>query len=117
MAALRRPGLHAGALLLLLGTAACSGMTHQAVGNLVYTTTDGKPQQIESPSVDGCHPLTAPGAKSVDNNTVNDVILYTREDCHNLTGTSEFYLSSQTSDPGVPGQAPWKSFTVVGGSH
>ena len=116
MADLRRPGIHAGALLLMLATAGCSAMDSNAVGTLIYHTTEGQVLQIDSPSVDGCHQLAPSGAKYIANNTLNDLILYTGPDCHSLGNTETFYLATQMSNPGVPGQDPWRSFTVVGGN-
>lgn len=116
MADLRRPGIHAGALLLMLATAGCSVMDANAVGTLIYHTTDGMVLQIDSPPVDGCHRLAPSGAKYIANNTLNDLILYTGPDCRSLADTETFYLATQMSDPGVPGQVPWRSFTVVGGN-
>ncbi|MGW3241324.1 hypothetical protein [Streptomyces sp. NPDC001070] len=116
MADLRRHGIRAGALFLLLGAAGCSGLTPQAVGALVYTTPDDKLVQLNNPSVDGCHQLVPTGAKSIANNTLNDVILHTGPGCKDLEGTESYYLATKTSNPGIPDAEPWLSFTVVGGN-
>ncbi|MFI2302456.1 hypothetical protein ACH5AL_26970 [Actinacidiphila glaucinigra] len=116
MADLRRHGIRAGALFLLLGAAGCSGLTPKAVGSLVYTTPDNKVVQLDSPSVDGCHQLPPTGARSVANNTLSDVILHTGPGCTNLEGTESYYLATKTSNPGIPDAEPWMSFTVVGGN-
>lgn len=113
---LRRLRAGAGALLLLLGAAGCSGLTSKAVGSVVYTTPDNKVVQIDSPSVDGCHHLPPTGAKSVANKTLNDLVLHTGAGCKNLKGTESYYLATKTSNPGMPDAEPWMSFTVVGGN-
>jgi hypothetical protein len=118
MADPRRPGtgIRAGALFLMLAIAGCSDMTPQALGTLIYTTVDNKVIQITNPSVDGCHRLGPVGAKSIANNTLNDVILHTGPDCQDLKDANSYYLATQTSNPSVPSQVPWRSFTVVGGN-
>ncbi|MFF1543493.1 hypothetical protein [Streptomyces sp. NPDC058291] len=111
----------AGAVALLLAVAGCSGGS--ALGTLHYTTPAGRLVQLQSPHDGGCHRLPG-GARSVRNETVDDIRLYANKDCvltkagknqSGRTGGESFYLGTQLPVEFTPGQSPWLSFSVVGG--
>ncbi|CAM5502686.1 hypothetical protein [Streptomyces aurantiogriseus] len=117
----RRPtGRRAGAVVLLLAAAGCSG---SATGTIVYTTPADKEVTIQSPADDKCHRLPG-GARHVTNHTVDDIRLYANERCvltsagenqSGRIGGESFYLGTQLSVAHTPGQSPWLSYRVIGG--
>jgi hypothetical protein len=106
----RRLGFIAGAVLLPLTVAGCSGMGRSAVGTISYTTEGGRVISETSPSVRGCHTLLGKeGATQVLNNTLVDLIMYPHADC---TGKPSAYSATTLTNRAAPSQT-WRSFTIV----
>ncbi|MFH8475638.1 hypothetical protein [Streptomyces sp. NPDC018000] len=106
----RRLGTAAGAALLTLTVAGCSGLGRTAVGPVTYTTERDAVIMVNSPSVRGCHRLAPAGAKEVSNGTLIDIILYRTRDC---TGPGTTYLATKLSDVNGAHALPWRSFSTV----
>ncbi|MFF8957908.1 hypothetical protein [Streptomyces sp. NPDC014894] len=98
----------AGAVLLTLAVAGCSGLGRTAPGTVTYLTPAHRPQLVSNPPVTGCHELEG-GAVSVDNDTLVDMQLYPTEDC---SGDST-YVATTTSDVTAPGSAPWRAYSLI----
>ena len=64
---LRRPGIAAGAVLLTLAVAGCSGLGRTAVGSVIYETEGERVINVVNPGVNGCHRLAPTGAHRVEN--------------------------------------------------
>ncbi|MER5891134.1 hypothetical protein ABT160_45610 [Streptomyces sp. NPDC001941] len=106
----RRLGIAAGAALLTLAVAGCSGLGRTAVGPVTYETEKDAVVSVMSPPVKGCHRLGATGAKKVENGTLVDLVLYRTPDCR---GGDTTYLATRLFDEIVPGTEPWRSYSVV----
>ncbi|MET9376543.1 hypothetical protein ABZX98_20755 [Streptomyces sp. NPDC002992] len=106
----RRLGIAAGAALLTLGVAGCSGLGRSAVGTITYETGNEVAVTVTSPSVRGCHRLAPAGATRIENRTLVDIIMYPTRDCR---GSEPIYVPTRSADSIVPGTAPWRSYTVV----
>ncbi|MEU6880604.1 hypothetical protein [Streptomyces sp. NPDC046712] len=106
----RRLGTAAGAALLTLTVAGCSGLGRTAVGTLSYETERELVITVTSPSVTGCHRLAPSGVTRVENRTLNDIIMYPTRDCR---GTEPIYVPTNTSDTIAPATPPWRSYSVV----
>ncbi|MFG2599703.1 hypothetical protein [Streptomyces sp. NPDC048462] len=106
----RRLGTAAGAALLTLTVAGCSGLGRTAVGPVTYTTEREAVIMVNSPSVKGCHRLAPAGAKEVQNGTLIDIILYRTRDC---TGPGTTYVATRVTDQRAPSSLPWRSFSTV----
>ncbi|MFF7206026.1 MULTISPECIES: hypothetical protein [unclassified Streptomyces] len=106
----RRLAGAAGAAFLVVAVAGCSGLGRNAAGTLAYETADERHVSVSNPLVTGCHRLDAPGAVSVTNNTLVDLVLYPTQDC---TGEDTIYLPTTVSDIIAPGARPWQSYTIV----
>ncbi|WP_329121855.1 hypothetical protein [Streptomyces sp. NBC_01353] len=106
----RRLGTAAGAALLTLSVAGCSGLGRTAVGTLTYETEREVVITVTSPSVNGCHRLAPSGVRRVENRTLNDIWLYQTLDCK---GETPIYVATTLSDSIVPGTLPWRSYSVV----
>ncbi|MFB7373131.1 hypothetical protein ACFC0D_25160 [Streptomyces sp. NPDC056222] len=107
----RRLGTAAGAALLTLSVAGCSGLGRTAVGTLTYETEREVVITVTSPSVNGCHRLAPHGVTRVENRTLNDIWLYTTRDCKG--GTTPIYVATTLSDSIAPDTLPWRSYSVV----
>ncbi|WEH42371.1 hypothetical protein OG233_24180 [Streptomyces sp. NBC_01218] len=109
---IRRPRA-AGAVLLALtalgAASGCSGLGRTAVGPVIYTNERDVEVMEQSPLVRGCHALPG-GAKTVDNNTLIDMVLYRSRDC---TGKGSTYLSTRLTDQDAPSTPVWRSYTLV----
>ncbi|GGT23907.1 hypothetical protein [Streptomyces purpureus] len=106
----RRLARAAGAALLSVAAAGCSGLGRSAVGTITYEDEKEHHTMVTSPGVKGCHKLGAAGAVKVENLTLNDIRLYLTPDCE---GRDPAYVPSRLSDTIVPGTEPWRSYTVV----
>ncbi|MDF6021755.1 hypothetical protein [Streptomyces sp. JH34] len=106
----RRAGAAVGATLLALAVTGCSGLGRTAVGPVSYTTGKDEVVSVNSPSVKGCHAMTADGATKVDNHTLIDMVLYTSRDC---SGQGTAYVATTFSDTNAAGAEPWRSYTFV----
>ncbi|MEV0096129.1 hypothetical protein [Streptomyces sp. NPDC050738] len=107
----RRLGIIAGAMLLPLAVAGCSGLGRSAVGTISYTTQDGRVISETSPSVRGCHVLLGEGgAKEILNNTLVDLVMYPNADC---TGEPSAYSATTLTNRVAPTTKNWHSFTIV----
>ncbi|WP_250289858.1 hypothetical protein [Streptomyces atroolivaceus] len=106
----RRSGIAAGAALLTLAVAGCSGLGRTAVGPVAYTTGRDEVVTLHSPSVKGCHELARDGAEKVENRTLVDIILYTSRDC---TGRQSAYVATTFTDANAARALPWRSYRFV----
>ncbi|GAA1365324.1 hypothetical protein [Streptomyces beijiangensis] len=107
----RRLGIIAGAVLLPLTVAGCSGMGRSAVGTISYTTEKGRIISETSPSVRGCHVLLGEGgATTILNNTLVDLVMYPNADC---TGKPSAYSATTLTNRVSPSLKNWHSFTIV----
>ncbi|MFE2762730.1 hypothetical protein [Streptomyces halstedii] len=106
----RRTGSAAGAVLLTLALAGCSGLGRTAVGPVTYTTERDQVVSTNSPSVKGCHRMAEAGAQDVVNGTLIDMILYTTPDC---TGGGTIYVPTTVTDVKAPPSSPWLSYRFV----
>ncbi|MDQ0939069.1 hypothetical protein [Streptomyces sp. V1I1] len=106
----RRLGVVAGAALLSIAVAGCSGLGRDAVGTISYQTEGDRHVMVSNPSVKGCHRLGSTGATEVTNNTLVDIVLYPNRDC---SGDETTYLATTTSDRIAPRAPSWRSYTVV----
>lgn len=106
----RRLGFAAGAALLTLATAACSGLDRTAVGTFSYATSAERIVKISSPPIKGCHRMAPTGATAVHNNTLVDVRVYRTQDCR---GKEMVYIPSRLGDNIAPNTPPWRSYAFV----
>lgn len=106
----RRLGVAAGAALLTIAVAGCSGLGRDAVGTIAYKTEGERYVMVSNPSVNGCHRLAPEGATEVANNTLVDIVLYPSPDC---TGDETTYLPTESSNRLAPRALSWRSYTVV----
>ena len=106
----RRLGVAAGAALLTIAVAGCSGLGRTAVGTIAYGSADERYVMVSNPPVKGCHGLGPAGASAVANNTLVDIILYPGQDC---SGDDSTYLPTETSDTVAPGGRLWRSYSLV----
>ncbi|MFI5755213.1 hypothetical protein [Streptomyces sp. NPDC051569] len=106
----RRLGVAAGAALLTLTVAGCSGLGRTAVGTVAYETGRHRHIQVSNPLVTGCHRLAPAGAVEISNSTLVDMVLYRTPDC---TGHGTTYLATTLADSPAPGAGPWRSYTIV----
>ncbi|MEU2433402.1 MULTISPECIES: hypothetical protein [unclassified Streptomyces] len=111
MTGLRRPGIAAGAVLLALAAAGCSGLGRTAVGTVNYETEGARVITVSNPLVTGCHRMAPTGAHRVENATLIDMLLYTTPNC---TGPgSNAYTGTTLFNNIAPGTAPWRSYSFV----
>ncbi|MEU0985989.1 hypothetical protein [Streptomyces sp. NPDC005953] len=106
----RRLAGAAGAALLTLTLAGCSGLGRTAVGPVAYDTTQDDHVTIHSPLVRGCHKLASAGAVSVENGSLVDIVLYPTADC---SGGDSIYVATMSSDITAPRAKPWRSFRLI----
>ncbi|MFF7180465.1 hypothetical protein [Streptomyces sp. NPDC008121] len=106
----RRLGTAAGAALLTLAVAGCSGLGRSAVGTITYETSNEVVVSVTSPSVKGCHRLAPAGATRIENRSLVDIIMYTTPRCRGGNGV---YVASRSGDSIVPGALPWRSYSLV----
>ncbi|MGW2201806.1 hypothetical protein [Streptomyces sp. NPDC001774] len=105
----RRIGTAAGAALLMLTVAGCSGLGRTAVGTLRYDTEREVVITVTSPSVTGCHRLAPSGVTRVENRTLLDLKLYTNRQCQG----DYIYIATNTTDNIAADTLPWRSYSVV----
>ncbi|MFD3662444.1 hypothetical protein ACFWVF_17870 [Streptomyces sp. NPDC058659] len=110
MSVRRRLTTATGAVLLTLAVAGCSGLGRTTVGPISYETERKVAVAVTSPSVNGCHRLAPSGATKVANESLTDIVLYPTRDCRGPVST---YLPINTSNGIVPGDLPWRSYSVV----
>ncbi|MFF0476058.1 hypothetical protein [Streptomyces sp. NPDC004284] len=110
MSVRRRLTTATGAVLLTLAVAGCSGLGRSAVGTITYETQRDLLVTVTSPSVKGCHRLAPSGVTKVENNSLNDIVMYRTRDC---TGGNSIYVPSATGDKIAPDTLPWRSYSVV----
>ena len=110
MSVQRRLCTAAGAALLTLAVAGCSGLGRSAVGTLTYETERDLVVTVTSPSVNGCHLLGPAGTRKVENRTLNDIQMYRTLDC---TGEDPIYIATNTTNEIAPDTLPWRSYSVV----
>ncbi|MEI7029866.1 hypothetical protein [Streptomyces pratensis] len=106
----RRLGTAAGASLLALAVAGCSGLGRTAVGPVTYTTEQEAETTVHSPSVRGCHQLAPAGAHEIENGTLVDIVLYPTRDC---SGGGTTYVATSFSDVVPESGEPWRSYRFV----
>ncbi|MEU3303839.1 MULTISPECIES: hypothetical protein [unclassified Streptomyces] len=106
----RRPGLAAGALLLTAAVAGCSGLGRTAVGTVTYETERKAVVTVSNPGVNGCHRFSSAGAVRIENATLIDIVAYPTPDC---TGGNTAYIPTTLFDNIVPGDPPWRSYSLV----
>ncbi len=106
----RRLAGAAGAALLTLAVAGCSGLGRTAVGTLTYETVRENTFTVSNPLVTGCHRLGLVGAAAIVNRTMVDIIVYPTPDC---SGDESIYVATTTSDLVAPGARPWRSYSLV----
>lgn len=106
----RRAATAAGAALLTLAVAGCSGLGRTAVGPVSYTTGQDKIVTVHSPSVKGCHRMGPDGASKVENLTLVDMTLYTTRDC---SGRGTAYVATTFTDANAERALPWRSYRFV----
>ncbi|GAA1165223.1 hypothetical protein GCM10009654_22660 [Streptomyces hebeiensis] len=95
---------------LVLTVAGCSGLGRTAVGTVTYETEQRNRVTVSNPLVTGCHSIGSPGAHTVANRTLLDMIMYLTPDC---TGEQNAYIATMQSDTIAPGSGPWRSYTIV----
>ncbi|MGW6454972.1 hypothetical protein ACWF94_03455 [Streptomyces sp. NPDC055078] len=106
----RRPARAAGAVLLILAAAGCSGLGRTAVGTVSYETARDRHVQVSNPLVRGCHRLDPDGAVSVHNNTLVDIVMYPTADC---SGDQSAYVSTLSSNVIAPRAGRWLSYDTI----
>ncbi|MBT2444908.1 hypothetical protein J7E93_33395 [Streptomyces sp. ISL-36] len=106
----RRLGTAAGAALLTLAVAGCSGLGRTAVGTITYETEHETEVSVTSPSVKGCHKLATAGATKVENGTLVDIVMYPSENCR---GDGSIYIPANSGNEIVPGTPRWRSYRVI----
>ncbi|WP_225800687.1 hypothetical protein [Streptomyces sp. NK15101] len=110
MSVRRRLTTATGAVLLTLAVAGCSGLGRSAVGTITYETERDLVVTVTSPSVKGCHRLAPSGVTKVENNSLNDIVMYRTRDCQ---GGNSIYVPSNSGDKIAPDTLPWRSYSVV----
>ncbi|MGW2559753.1 hypothetical protein ACWCXB_10995 [Streptomyces sp. NPDC001514] len=110
MSHLRRPGIAAGAVILSLAVAGCSGLGRTAVGTVIYETEGERVVKVSNPGVNGCHRLAPTGAHRVENATLIDMMMYTNPNC---SGSESAYIPTTLFDNIAPDTPPWHSYTFV----
>ncbi|MFD3534806.1 hypothetical protein [Streptomyces sp. NPDC058664] len=110
MSVRRRLTTATGTVLLTFAVAGCSGLGRTAVGTIMYETEREVAVMVTSPQVKGCHRLAPTGVTKIENNTLNDIVLYPTRDCK---GKDSTYLPSNSGDKIPPGTMPWRSYSVV----
>ncbi|MCT4355108.1 hypothetical protein M5362_18415 [Streptomyces sp. Je 1-79] len=105
----RRFGTAAGAALLTLTVAGCSGLGRTAVGTITYDTEREVVITVTSPLVTGCHRLAPSGVTGVTNRSLLDIRMYTNRQCQG----DYIYVPTLTSDAIVPDTLPWRSYSIV----
>ncbi|MFE4451631.1 hypothetical protein [Streptomyces sp. NPDC056796] len=108
--ALRRTGIAVGAALLTLAVTGCSGLGRTAVGPVTYTTDQDRIVSVNSPSVKGCHTMAPAGARTVENRTLIDMVLYTTPDC---SGQGTAYVATTFTDTDAAHAQPWRSYRFI----
>ncbi|MGW7362819.1 hypothetical protein ACWGI8_05150 [Streptomyces sp. NPDC054841] len=106
----RRPGIAAGAVLLTLAVAGCSGLGRTALGTVNYQTEGGDVVTVSNPELEACHELSAGGAFRIENATQVDLVAYPAPDCK---GGDSAYIPTTLFDNIVPGTPPWRSYGFV----
>lgn len=106
----RRTGITAGAVLLTLTAAGCSGLGRNAGGTITYETEGKRVITVSNPGVNGCHRLAPTGAHRIENATLIDIIAYPTPDC---TGGDTAYIPTTLFDNIAPGAPPWRSYSLV----
>ncbi|MFJ8078566.1 hypothetical protein ACIQ7Q_32710 [Streptomyces sp. NPDC096176] len=106
----RRPAIAAGAALLAVAAAGCSGLGRTAVGTLTYEGGHAHHTTVTSPLVTGCHRFGGEGAVAIENNTAVDVTVYPTDDC---SGKESIYVPSTLSDVVAPDAGPWRSYSFI----
>ncbi|MFE5487004.1 hypothetical protein [Streptomyces sp. NPDC056527] len=106
----RRLGIAAGAALLTLTVAGCSGLGRTVVGEIAYETEREVVITVTSPSVNGCHRLAPSGVRRIENRSLVDLRLYRTPNCQ---GKENIYLPTKTSNEIAPDTLPWRSYTAV----
>ncbi|MFI9613518.1 hypothetical protein ACIHCM_17940 [Streptomyces sp. NPDC052023] len=109
MAARRSLTALTGVVMLGLVVTACED---HALGTIELRTERESVEVLSDPSVKGCHRFRE-GVVHVNNQTLNDIILYTTPDCTEPKGAESVYLPTETSDEAVRSTGLWRSFTVV----
>ncbi|MEU9864126.1 hypothetical protein AB0D99_24950 [Streptomyces sp. NPDC047971] len=105
----RRLGTAAGAALLTLAVAGCSGLGRTAVGPVIYETEREVVISVTSPSVNGCHRLAPSGVRAIENETLIDLKAYTNRNCQG----DSIYVATNTSNRIAPDTLPWRSYSFV----
>ncbi|MEU9704422.1 hypothetical protein ACF09C_14655 [Streptomyces sp. NPDC014870] len=105
----RRLGTAAGAALLTLAVAGCSGLGRTAVGPVIYETQREVVISVTSPSVKGCHRLAPSGVTAIENQTLIDIKAYTNRTCQG----DYIYIPTVTSNRIAPDTLPWRSYSFV----
>ncbi|MEV4425742.1 hypothetical protein ACN9M0_08500 [Streptomyces sp. R-07] len=110
MSVRRRLTTASGAVLLTLAVAGCSGLGRSAVGTIRYETQRELLVSVTSPSVNGCHRLAPSGVTRVQNNSLNDIVMYRTRDCK---GGNSIYVPTNSANWIAPDTLPWRSYSVV----
>ncbi|MER5770794.1 hypothetical protein [Streptomyces sp. NPDC001985] len=106
----RRLAGAAGAALLTLTVAGCSGLGRSALGTVNYDTPGRRHLTVSNPPVTGCHKTVDEGAVFFDNNTLVDIVVYPTDDC---SGEDSIYIPTTTSDVVAPGAPPWRAYSMI----
>lgn len=106
----RRLGTAAGAALLTLVVAGCSGLGRSAVGTITYETEREVVITVTSPSVNGCHRLAPSGVTKIENRSMVDLRMYRTRDCK---GKENTYVASNSGNTIAPDTLPWRSYSIV----
>ncbi|MEU9994911.1 hypothetical protein ACGFYP_25485 [Streptomyces sp. NPDC048370] len=106
----RRLGTAAGAALLTLAVAGCSGLGRSAVGTISYETEREVVITVTSPSVKGCHRLAPSGVTKVENRSLVDLRMFRTPDCK---GKENIYVPSRSGNTIAPDTLPWRSYNIV----
>ncbi|MFJ4468126.1 hypothetical protein ACIP2X_11710 [Streptomyces sp. NPDC089424] len=109
MAARRSLTALTGVVALGLVVTACED---HALGTIEVRTERETVEILSDPPVEGCNRFRE-GVVHVNNQTLNDIILYTTPDCTEPRGGQSVYLPTETSDEAVRATGLWRSFTVV----
>ncbi|MFJ3583801.1 hypothetical protein ACIPPS_16410 [Streptomyces sp. NPDC090127] len=106
----RRLGTAAGAALLTVAVAGCSGLGRTAVGTISYETEREVVITVTSPLVRGCHRLAPSGVTKIENRSLVDLRLFRTRDCR---GKEYTYVATQSGDTIAPDSLPWRSYSIV----
>ncbi|CAM5566604.1 hypothetical protein GCM10010222_30200 [Streptomyces tanashiensis] len=110
MSVRRRLTTATGAVLLTLAVAGCSGLGRTSVGTIKYETERELLVSVTSPSVNGCHRLAPSGVTKVQNNSLDDIIMYRTRNCD---GPNPIYVPTNSANWIAPDTLPWRSYSVV----